>query len=462
MPATEQALMIGDFIRRKAQLAGLAAETRADETRVLEFGPDENEVKTLKPYLIVENAKGIRSQHQVRKKTIVIGSVPDADIVIDDAYISKCHLSLKLTDRGFVATDLNSTNGTFANGAKIREMRIIEDQELILGQTKIIIGFHSEGANKIKPFSGGVFCGMTGKSAAMRLLFAKILKAAPTEMTVLIRGESGTGKEMVASALHNLSGRNAAPLVAINCGAISQNLIESELFGHEKGAFTGAGDRHLGVFEQAHTGTLFLDEVGELPLEAQSKLLRVLEYGCLRRVGALKDVTVDVRILAATHRDLGRMVSEGAFREDLFFRLCVLPLKVPTLKERKEDIAELATHFLKLGAVPNKNFSPEAFEKILAHCWPGNVRELKNTILRAIALSEDSLINAKDIEFISPRKGDMPASDGAKRQRELERFADAERIREALQQCDGDKIKAAKTLGVGRSTIFRKIKDYGI
>ena len=440
----------------------LAAKTSTNPTRILEFGPNESAIKILRPYLIIENPQSIRSQHQMRKKMIIIGSAPDADIVIDDTYVSKNHLSLKLTDRGFVATDLNSTNGTIINGAKIYEMHIVENQELTLGQSKLIIGFHSEGASESKPFSETDFCGMTGQSSIMRLLFAKIIKAAPTEMTVLVQGESGTGKEMVARALHDLSGRKTAPFVAINCGAISQNLVESELFGHEKGAFTGAGERHLGVFEQAHTGTLFLDEVGELSLETQSKLLRILEYGCLRRVGTAKDIQVDVRIVAATHRDLGRMVSEGTFREDLFFRLYVLPLKVPALKERKEDIAELATRFFTTPNGPKKTLSPNAFKKIFDHCWPGNVRELKNTILRAIALSEDNLIDAKDIEFISPSKtGDLSGND-ARQQRELERFADAERIREALKSCDGNKIKAAAILGVGRSTIFRKIKNYGM
>lgn len=451
-----------DFIRRKTQLTRLASEMDADPTRVLEFGPDASEVRTLKPCLIVENAEGVRSQHQMRKKLLVIGSSPEADLVLDDAYVSKSHLSLKLTDRGFIATDLESTNGTFANGAKIREMHIVENQELILGQTKIILGFHADAAGVVKPFSEGEFCGMTGKSGAMKLLFAKILKAAPTDMTVLIRGETGVGKEMVAQALHDLSGRKEGTLVAINCGAISQTLIESELFGHEKGAFTGAAERHLGAFEQAHRGTLFLDEVGELSLEAQSKLLRVLEYGKLRRVGGLQDVQVDVRIVAATHRDLGRMVTEGKFREDLFYRLLVLPLEVAPLRERKEDITELAERFLRHAAGPKKTLSPEAIEKILAYSWPGNVRELKNAVFRALALSESSLISAQDVAFIALPSSTAISDDAFRRRRAIEGFEEAQRIREVLKLCDGDKIKAAGVLGVGRSTLFRKLKGYGI
>ncbi len=240
--------------------------------------------------------------------------------------------------------------------------------------------------------------GIIGSCSAMQDLFGKIRKVAPTDSTALIQGESGTGKELVARALHNLSRRAKAPLISVNCAAIPETLIESELFGHEKGAFTGATAGRTGLVEAADGGTLFLDEIGELPLEAQARLLRVLQEGEIRRVGSVQSQKVDVRLIAATHRDLKSLAKTGQFREDLFYRLNVIALKLPPLRERGGDVLEIARAFLQRQAKRMERgelrFAPEAEKTISQYTWPGNVRELENAIERAVILCDGSVISA--------------------------------------------------------------------
>ncbi|MCY1400415.1 Transcriptional regulatory protein ZraR [compost metagenome] len=246
------------------------------------------------------------------------------------------------------------------------------------------------------PADAGGEIGIIGNCAAMQDLYGKIRKVAPTDSTVLIQGESGTGKELVARALHNLSKRAKAPLISVNCAAIPETLIESELFGHEKGAFTGATAGRAGLVEAADGGTLFLDEIGELPLEAQARLLRVLQEGEIRRVGAVQSQKVDVRLIAATHRDLKNLAKNGQFREDLYYRLHVISLRLPALREREDDVLEIARVFLarqcaRMGREPLQ-FSTEALKAIRHYNWPGNVRELENAIERAVILCESPSI----------------------------------------------------------------------
>jgi two-component system response regulator HydG len=241
--------------------------------------------------------------------------------------------------------------------------------------------------------------GIIGSCASMQDLYSKIRKVAPTDSNVLVQGESGTGKELVARALHNLSRRAKAPLISVNCAAIPETLIESELFGHEKGAFTGASAGRAGLVEAADGGTLFLDEIGELPLEAQARLLRVLQEGEIRRVGSVQSQKVDVRLIAATHRDLKTLAKIGQFREDLYYRLHVIALKLPALRERGEDVVEIARSFLirqrtRQGR-PELSFAPSAEQAIRQYSWPGNVRELENAIERAVILCEGNSISAE-------------------------------------------------------------------
>jgi DNA-binding NtrC family response regulator len=261
--------------------------------------------------------------------------------------------------------------------------------------------------------------GIIGSCPAMLELYSKIRKVAPTDSNVLIQGESGTGKELVARALHNLSKRAKAPLISVNCAAIPESLIESELFGHEKGAFTGASAGRAGLVEAADGGTLFLDEIGELPLEAQARLLRVLQEGEIRRVGSVQSQKVDVRLIAATHRDLKSLAKVGQFREDLYYRLHVIALKLPALRERGSDVSEIAHSFLKRQCTRmdrDLHFAPDAEQAIRHYAWPGNVRELENAIERAVILCESTAISAEllgiDIELDDLDDDDFPGLPG--------------------------------------------------
>jgi len=331
---------------------------------------------------------------------------------------------------------------------------------------------------------------LIGRSPAMQEIYRVIARLVNTEMTVLIHGESGTGKELVARALHDFGRRRDKPFVAVNMAAIPRELIESELFGHEKGAFTGAVNRGIGRFEQAAGGTLFLDEIGDMPLEAQTRLLRVLQSGEFSPVGGRQAIRADVRIVAATHRDLRQMIQQGAFREDLFYRLNVVPLRLPPLRQRPEDVADLARHFLTLaqrdGLAP-KTLDPSAIERLKAYSWPGNVRELENLMNRIAVLYSESMVDRRIVaaalaeqEPVAVARGNggnetlsqsverhldtyfrahphgLPASGLYDRiLREIERPL----LALSLQATRGNQIRAAELLGLNRNTLRKKLRE---
>jgi two-component system response regulator HydG len=306
----------------------------------------------------------------------------------------------------------------------------------------------------------------------MREIFALVKRVAASDATVLIQGESGTGKELVALAVHRLSGRDPKTFVAVNCGAISKDLVESELFGHEKGAFTSAHQQRQGVFEQAHGGTLFLDEIGELPLDLQPKLLRVLETNEIKRVGGTQLIDVDVRIVAATNKDLAAEVRAGKFREDLFFRLFVVPVRIPPLRERIDDVPRLAEKFLReFARKPGskaKKIDREAMDRLLDYAWPGNVRELKNVLSRAFLDCATDVIGPGDLQFapVGMRERTTHEFDATanltqtftKTLKDVER----ERIVRELKRQNWNKKATAKVLGIAKSTLHEKLKRYGI
>ena len=309
--------------------------------------------------------------------------------------------------------------------------------------------------------------GIVGNCIPMQEVFERIGKVAPTDTTVLILGESGTGKELVARALHANSRRADAPLIAVNCAAIPESLIEAELFGHEKGAFTGAVGVRQGLVEAANGGTLFLDEIGEMPMALQAKLLRVLEDGSLRPVGADEETRVDVRIVAATHRDLERAVTDGDFREDLYYRLDTFTIPVPPLRDRAEDIGTLAAGFLAAGAKRQGQEPPDiatdAMEALQLHDWPGNVRELANAMERALAFCDGTAIRQRDLpgRVGETRLGAEPQDPAG--ERTLAPLADVEaaHIRRVLQAVGGNRRRAAEILGIGRRTLYRKLQEDG-
>ena len=303
---------------------------------------------------------------------------------------------------------------------------------------------------------------LLGSSAAMERLRAEIVRVAPTDARVLIIGENGTGKELVARALHRGSGRADAPFVEVNCAAIPEELIESELFGHVKGSFTGATEDRRGKFEEADGATLFLDEVGDMSPKTQAKVLRALQESRFARVGSTKAIASDARVLSATNKDLQAEIGRGTFREDLYFRLAVVPIQVPPLRERAEDIPELARHFLELASARfgrrPKKLAPDAVKALAAHRWPGNVRELKNLIERLMILAPGDEISAEDLPFADGADvlpPDAPLKDARD---------DFERryILAVLRRHRGNVTRAAEALGLERSNLYRKLKGYGI
>lgn len=310
-----------------------------------------------------------------------------------------------------------------------------------------------------------------GKSRKIVEVAHMVQKVAPTKTTVLILGESGTGKELFARAIHHLSNRKQFPFVPINCAAIPKTLLESELFGHEKGSFTGADSRKLGKFELADKGTIFLDEIGDMDLSLQAKLLRAIEVGEIERVGAISPIRLDVRIVAASNKDLGQAVEEKTFRDDLFYRLNVFPIRVPPLRERKEDIPLLVEYFIvKYGREMKsgvKKISREALDLLMAYRWKGNVRELENTIERAVILCDGDTITPEHLvpgAETSPAFPEFSVMSGTLEHvaKEASRIAETRRIVSALQETRGNKSKAAELLQVSYKTLLTKIKEYRI
>jgi two-component system response regulator HydG len=306
---------------------------------------------------------------------------------------------------------------------------------------------------------------VVGRSAAMREVLERVVRVGPTDATVLITGESGTGKELVARALHVTSRRSARPFVPVNCAAITETLLESELFGHARGAFTGATRARRGLFEEADGGTLFIDEIGETTPGFQAKLLRALQEGEIRRVGESSPVRVDVRVIAATNQDLKRAIGERRFREDLFYRLAVVPIRIPPLRDRREDVPLLAAHFLARWSArtgSERVLTAEAAARLLEHDWPGNVRELENAMEQAAALSVERELRATDV-FIDAERPPRPAGgEGGGTLAELVDEAERRAILAALTRCDQDLARVARELGVSSTTLWRKMKRLGV
>ena len=303
---------------------------------------------------------------------------------------------------------------------------------------------------------------VVGRSEAMLQVYKTAARVASTDATVLIQGESGTGKELVARAIHTASPRASGPFVAVDCGAIAEGVLESELFGHARGAFTGAQVARRGLFEEAHHGTLFLDEIGDIGQNLQARLLRALQEGTIRRVGTNEPIAVDVRIVAATNRDMEAAVKQGSFRADLYYRLHVVSIRIPPLRERREDIPLLAEHFAqKHGRAEGSAISPEARELLVAHEWPGNVRELENVIARALALNPSGVVVPEDLpEAIraavsSPAKAPLPDVADRPSLAELERRY----ATQVLQETGGNKTRAAEILGIDRKTLYRILDE---
>jgi len=398
-----------------------------------------------------------------------IGSHPSNDLTLKDKTVSRFHCEVRLDEDGPRVQDLKSRNGTVVDGVRVVDAFLKDGSMLRLGQT--VVTFRPSAQSfSVRLSQSTSFGSMVGSSTSMRALFATLELAAASDATVLLEGETGTGKEVAARSIHETSGRSNGPFVVVDCSAIPGNLLESELFGHERGAFTGADARRDGAFTAACGGTVFLDEVGELPLELQPKVLRVLEQRAVRRLGGTAYEEVDVRFIAATNRTLRTEVNEGRFRPDLYYRLAVITVALPALRQRPEDIPQLAEHILgSLGAdalTVASLLSPELLAHLRNAAWPGNVRELRNYLERCVVLQEALPIQPVGGQHSTEMNGapiagdvDMPYSDA--RQRTLDLF-EKRYVEALLEKHDGNVTRAAEAAGLSRVYLYRLLRRHGL
>ena len=444
------------------------------EDRTVQYSPD------LMPALkyrvgrfLVRTSDGQRLEKTIDLPLVRLGSAQKNDVVVPDSSVSRFHCELRHTDSGFLLTDLGSTNGTVVGALRVKEAYVQDETILNLGRASVrfIPGKEIARVDASKALSFGK---LVGRSQKMREIFGILEKLAATDLGVLVQGETGTGKDVVALAIHEAGPRSSGPFVVFDAGAVSPNLIESELFGHERGAFTGATEQRKGAFEQANGGTLFIDEIGELALELQPKLLRALEQREIQRVGGSKRIPVDVRVVCATNRNLADEVRAGHFRNDLFFRISVVVLHLPPLRDRREDIELLVPVFINkapgggsTSAV--REASKQAISALMRHDWPGNVRELRNVIETALALCSGPVLEPSDLmitrdddavaeDEVAVVQGDEGASLAGKTLESIERAA----IAQTLTAVDGNRSAAARALGIAPSTLYLKLKKYEI
>jgi DNA-binding NtrC family response regulator len=429
----------------------------------------------------------------LRKRRARIGRAQGLEVTLPDRHVSRLHAELEHVGDGlWVIKDLGSTNATYVNGVRVTHPRSLTDgDEMRVGETVLVYvdrpdedgkAFLSSGAGEETGrlverdvegpptviagprFTRGHSRYMVGKSRALEEVSELVERCAPLDTTVLVTGESGTGKELVAEALHRLSGRRQEPFLVINCATLEPALLESDLFGHERGSFTGAVARKVGKLELVKRGTLFLDEVGELPLGAQAKLLRAIDRREFLRVGGNEVLRANARFVAATHRDLNELVREGKFREDLLFRLRVVEIKLPPLRERTEDIEPLVKLFIEemRARIPTRvgRLNEAALATLERYAFPGNVRELRNVVERCLIFCRKEEVGPEDL----PREVRVqaePATDSASSMQTLEE-TERSQVERALERANWNKSAAARILGIDRTTLYAKIKRYGI
>ena len=392
---------------------------------------------------------------------LTVGSVQGNGLVLDDPFVSARHLRIERHDGRWQLVDAGSTNGTLLGGVRVWHAEIPPGLPITVGDSQLVLELGTPREGRLP----GSYEGMFSLDPGMRQVFDLIDRLAPSDLPASILGETGTGKELVARALHARSPRCDGPFIPVNCAAIPESLMESELFGHEKGAFSGAERQRKGAFEEADQGTLFLDEIGEMPLDLQSKLLRALDSGEVKRVGSSRPIQVSVRIVSATHRDLAAQVRAGKFREDLFFRLCVIPVAVPPLRRRQGDVRALAHRFLDAAAPRGLQlrWSEEALQRLEAYDWPGNVRQLRNVVQRALLFrGEGTVLPASAVTFEDLRPPAGPGGDDTTLYLPGLTMDDIEReaIRLSLRRHRGKRAAVVKELQIAKSTVMKRIGQW--
>jgi transcriptional regulator with PAS, ATPase and Fis domain len=400
----------------------------------------------------------------VAGETVKVGTGDDNHLVLTDDSVSRAHCELEPVAGGMRVRDMGSTNGVFVGAVRVHDAVLPFDTHLTLGDTELALSALAEMVER-EQTTRDRFGDLLGASPRMRELFADLERIAGTDVTLLIEGETGTGKDVLAESVHRASARAGGPFVVFDCGAVSPTLVESELFGHERGAFTGATQAHAGVFEQADGGTLFLDEIGELSKELQPKLLRALDKRQIRRVGGTTVVAFDVRVIAATNRQLRAEVARDRFRQDLYFRLAAAHVTVPALRERMEDLPLLVEHFLSLERSPSsaRDLPREVWDLLRAHRWPGNVRELRNAVQRLLvtpdrALRDLAALGSAGAGAAAPPTQVLPLRIA---RREANDAFEREYLTLALKVAGGNVTRAATLADVSRQNLQKLLKKHG-
>jgi transcriptional regulator with GAF, ATPase, and Fis domain len=418
---------------------------------------------TAEAEILVTDSQGKLHRRPLNKSGLSIGRHPSNDLVVEDPYVSLFHLQIESKDGRISLRDLGSSNGLRRESFEFRSGPLQPDQEIRFGECSLVLKLQENRQAMVAKESQNFF-GIVSKNKEMQKLFSLVEVVALEDLPVLLQGETGSGKELFARALHQLSDRSASEFLALNCAALPKDLIESELFGHERGAFTSATHDRAGAFETAHGGSLFLDEIGELSLDLQAKLLRVLETGEFCRVGSHQKRVVNVRIVSATHRDLAKMVAEGQFREDLYYRLHVLPIRIPPLRDRLEDLALLVQHFTRAQG-DEAQWSEEALEALELYEFPGNVRELKNIVLRALInrkMDQQDTRKLSSAEILAEHLRFVPGLEKYRPLQTDEEKSEKEKISLCLKKHEYNQSLAAKELGLAISSLHDKIKRYAI
>lgn len=449
------------------------------QTELLKLEEGPSVVSLRKCQLVVADGPNRGKKIMLNKNVMTVGKRETNDLILADKTVSRTHMEIKYEQDSFLLRDLDSTNGTFINGTRVKEAYLAPGDRIKVGNTILEFVAYDEKV-RIEPSSQNSFGMLVGKSTKMRQIFSILEKISPTHATVIVEGDTGTGKELVAHAIHENSQRKGKPFAVFDCSAVAPNLIESELFGHERGSFTGAVKSRRGAFEEANGGTIFLDEIGELTTDLQPKLLRALEQREIKRVGSSTPVKIDVRVICATNKNLRKEIEEGRFREDLYYRLSVVKISLPSLKERPEDIPPLVERLLTTakynrkpdGEIKVTKVDDDALKLLARYEWPGNVRELNNVIERACSFVDGNTISKPQLDFIFAElshgeertermrvEADVPFKDA--KQKIVESF-EKEYLVDILKRNNHNLSKASREAKIDRKHLRNLLKKYGI